>query len=29
MEKEVIPERDITVGYNAPEGMLKDIKQNL
>ena len=36
MEKGMIPKRAITVGYNgpikwnvAPEGMLKDIKQNL
>ena len=36
MEKEMIPKRAITVGYNGPtkcnvtpEGMLKDIKQNL
>ena len=36
MEKGVIPERTITVGYNGPtkrnvtpEGILKDIKQNL
>ena len=36
MEKETIPKRAITVGYNGPtkcnmtpEGMLKDIKQNL
>ena len=36
MEKEVIPKRAITVGYNGPtkgnvtpEGMLKDINQNL
>ena len=36
MEKEMIPKRAITVDYNGPtkcnvtpEGMLKDIKQNL
>ena len=36
MEEEVISERAITIGYNrptkcnvTPEGMLKDIKQNL
>ena len=36
MEKEVIPKRAITIGYNGPikcnvtlEGMLKDIKENL
>ena len=36
MEKGVIPERAITVGYNGPtkqnvtpEGILKDTKQNL
>jgi hypothetical protein len=36
MEKEIIPKRAITEGYNGPtkcnvtpEGMLKDIKQNL
>ena len=36
MQKEMIPKRAITIGYNrptkcnvTPEGMLKDIKQNL
>ena len=36
MEKGMIPKRGITIGYNGPtkgnvtpEGMLKDIKQNL